>query len=208
MALGGHHRPTQDVQLRSRLARHRDERVRVPVVPHDDLPVLCDAQVDLDGVRTLALDRTLVGLDRVLDRHRAGAPMSHDQELHGVHIQDPRRCGQDDGAHPYESTADPLHHDHQGHEQEALPQARRGDRLARQAAHVSPLSLLHGADGTTQARSADEARSTDASMRSALQPLTRPFVLDHGSLPSSPAADSVSCVGRQRRAAERRGSKA
>ena len=88
--------------------------------------------------------------------------MSHDQELHGVHIQDPRRCGQDDGADPYESTADPLDHDHQGHEQETLPQARRGDRLARQAAHVGPLSLLHGADGTTQARSADEARNTDA----------------------------------------------
>jgi hypothetical protein len=53
--------------------------------------------------------------------------MSHDQKLCGVHGEDPRRGGQDDVAEPHETTAEPLDDDHEGHDQEALPQARRRD---------------------------------------------------------------------------------
>jgi hypothetical protein len=51
-----HHGAAQDIELRPCLARQRNERVRVPVVPYHDLPVLGDAQVQLNRVRALDLD--------------------------------------------------------------------------------------------------------------------------------------------------------
>ena len=138
----GYHGAAQDIQLRLRLARQRDERLRVPVVPHDDLLILGDAQVELDRGRALELDRALTGLQRVLDRRGAGPPMAHDQELRGVYGEDPWRGGQGDVAEPHEATAEPLDDD-----QEALPQAWRREWCTRLTARVGSYALPYGVDG-------------------------------------------------------------
>jgi len=130
-------------------------------MPHNDVPVLRNAQVDLDGVRALNLDRALTGLDGILDRRRAGATVAHDQELRGVHVQNPRRCGQDDSAEPHETVTNSPDYGQQGHEQEALPQAWRGDWLTKQGMRVGSLALPHGAERVMQARSATETCSTE-----------------------------------------------
>ena len=90
-------------------------------MPHNDLPVLGDAQVELDRVCALDLDRALTGRDRVLDRRGTSPPMAHDQEARGAHGEDPRRGGQDDVAEPHEATAESLDDNHEGHDHEALP---------------------------------------------------------------------------------------
>ena len=110
--------------------------------------------------------------------------MAHNPELCGVHGEDRWRGGQDDVAEPHEGTAESLDDDQQGHEQEALPQARRRTGCTRLTARGVPGILLHGAERVTQARTAHEACRPDPRARPAHQPWMSLRVPNHRSVPS------------------------
>ena len=91
----------------------------------------------------------------------ASPAVSYDQELRGVDVQDRRRRWQNNGTEPDEAgTAAPDQGD-QGHEQIALPQARRGAWLRKHVACNGAFALSRGAQRVTQTHVATETHSAD-----------------------------------------------
>ena len=75
-----HHRAAQAEQLRLRLSCEGNERVWIPVVPHDDLPVLVThTSISTAFAPSISIARSQDSI--VFSTADASAPVSHDQEL-------------------------------------------------------------------------------------------------------------------------------